>query len=166
MALVIRNRQRISRVNTRLLRTITKTALEELLGVENYELGIHLVAAPEMTHLNETFLKHAGPTDVITFDYVDRAIASPSPVGRERAGVRARSLLHGEIFICLDEALAQARRFRTTWQSEIVRYAIHGLLHLLGHDDLKPAARRTMKREEDRLHRLLAERFSFGKLGA
>ena len=44
-------------------------------------------------------------------------------------------LLHGEIFICVDEAIRQARRFGTIWQSEIVRYLIHGVLHLLGFDD-------------------------------
>ena len=45
----------------------------------------------------------------------------------------------------------QAKQFKTTWQSEIVRYVIHGVLHLLGHDDRLAAARRRMKREENRL---------------
>src|SRR6266508_3623786 len=82
----------------------------ELLQIEQAELGICLVATPEMTRLNETFLRHAGSTDVIAFDYSGRAKASPSPIGWERAGVR---VLHGEIFICVDEAVLQARRFRT-----------------------------------------------------
>ena len=51
----------------------------------------------------------------------------------------ARRPLHGEIFICVDEAVWQARKFRTSWQSEIVRYLVHGVLHLLGHDDSRPA---------------------------
>ena len=50
-----------------------------------------------------------------------------------------RATLHGEIFICVDEAVLQARKFRTSWQSEIVRYLVHGVLHLLGHDDSRPA---------------------------
>jgi rRNA maturation RNase YbeY len=57
--------------------------------------------------------------------------------------------MHGELFICVDEAVLQAKKFKTSWQSEIVRYLVHGVLHLLGHDDFKPA-RRKMKREENR----------------
>jgi probable rRNA maturation factor len=51
----------------------------------------------------------------------------PSPVDSPMS-------LHGELFICLDDAVKQAREFRTTWQSELTRYVIHGLLHLCGHD--------------------------------
>ena len=59
--------------------------------------------------------------------------------------------LHGEIFVCVDEAVLQARKFGTSWQSEIVRYIVHGVLHLLGFDDSSAGARRKMKREENRL---------------
>ena len=145
----LRNRQRTRPVNLRLLRQILLALLQDLLSVRSFEVGIHLVEAPEIIQLNETFLHHAGPTDVITFNY-------SSPAESDR--------LQGEIFICVGEAVAQARRFRTTWRAELVRYAVHGALHLLGHDDLKPAPRRQMKREEDRLVRLLARRFSFQAL--
>ena len=50
-----------------------------------------------------------------------------------------RSTLHGELFICVDEAVFQAKQFGTSWQLEIVRYVVHGVLHLRGHDDLQPA---------------------------
>ena len=73
--------------------------------------------------------------------------------------------LHGDIFICLEEAGRQARVFRTTWQAEVVRYLVHGLLHLSGHDDLDPGARRRMKRVENRLVRWLAAGFAFTRLG-
>ena len=55
----------------------------------------------------------------------------------------------------MDDAVAQATEFKTTWQSEVVRYVVHGVLHLLGHDDLQPDLRRKMKREENRLVRRL-----------
>ena len=72
--------------------------------------------------------------------------------------------MHGELFICVDDAVAQAKQFKTSWQSEIIRCVVHGVLHLLGHDDLKPDLRRKMKREENRLVRLLAKRFSLAQL--
>ena len=74
------------------------------------------------------------------------------------------SRLHGEIFICLDDAVAQARAWRTTWQSELTRYVIHGVLHLSGYDDLAPAPRRVMKRRENALLRRAAQRFALSKL--
>jgi ssRNA-specific RNase YbeY (16S rRNA maturation enzyme) len=58
----------------------------------------------------------------------------------------------------------QAREFGTTWQGELVRYVIHGLLHLCGHDDLMSAARSKMKREENRLLRETTKRFVLAKL--
>ncbi len=85
-----------------------------------YELGVHLIGAGEMARLNETFLGHEGSTDVITFNHREGA-----PAGK----------LYGEIFICVDDALVQARRFRVWWQAEVARYLVHGLLHLEGWDD-------------------------------
>jgi probable rRNA maturation factor len=46
----------------------------------------------------------------------------------------------------------------------VVRYITHGVLHLLGYDDLQPKSRRKMKRQENRLIRLLAKRFALAQL--
>ena len=156
MTLALLNRQRTKKINTRLLREIVQQVLVELKieSVESVELGISLVGAREMTLLNETFLKNEGSTDIITFDYQEPGAGSRKPEAK----------LHGELFICVDEAILQAKRFRSTWQSEIVRYVVHGILHLLGHDDLKPALRRRMKREENRRLRGLAGGFSLSRL--
>jgi probable rRNA maturation factor len=114
--------------------------LRDLLRIETFELGLYLVGAEEMTWLNETFLRHAGTTDVITFDY-----GAPGPADGA----------FGEIFVCLDEAVRQARRFRTTWRRELTRYVVHGVLHLRGYNDHRANDRRAMKRVEDRLLRTL-----------
>lgn len=152
--LILRNRQRTRPVNLSVLRRIARVLLEELLGLEYYKLGVRLVASPEMIRVNRQFLNHEGSTDVITFDYLVSPTRNPRPATR----------IEGDIFICLDDAVAQARQFRTTWQSELVRYLTHGALHLSGHDDLKPGARLVMKREENRLVRSLAKRLSFQQL--
>jgi probable rRNA maturation factor len=145
--LAIRSRQRVRRVNVRLLRQIIASLLKELIGAAEFQLCIHLIGAKEMAQINWRFLQHEGSTDVITFSHAD--------------GTRD---LRGEIFVCLDDAVKQAREFRTSWQSELVRYIVHGVLHLSGYDDLKSAARGKMKREENRLHRLLTARFPLSKL--
>ena len=152
MNLVIANRQRSRKINSRLLKEIVGGLFAEL-QITDAELGINLVAAREMALVNETFLSHTGSTDVITFDHRENTRNS-----------RRASSIHGELFICVDDAVSQAKEFKTSWQAEVVRYVVHGVLHLLGYDDLKPQLRRTMKREENRLVRLLADRFALAQL--
>jgi probable rRNA maturation factor len=163
MNVVLANHQRTQKINVRLLKRIAEALLAGL-KIEGAELGVHLVATPEMTRLNETYLHHAGSTDVITFDYANAGGQCFVTAQKARATTKRCPPLHGEIFICVDEAVRQARQFRTRWQSEIVRYLVHGVLHLRGHDDLRPGARRKMRREEDRRLRGLARRFSLAHL--
>jgi probable rRNA maturation factor len=146
MNLVIANRQRTKKINTRALKQIAVALLAEL-KITEAELGIQLVGTKEMAQVNWQFLQHEGSTDVITFGYEN-----------------AESKLHGELFICVDDAISQAKNFKTSWQSEVVRYLVHGVLHLLGYDDLKPALRRKMKRAENRLMRRLEKSFSLAQL--
>ncbi|MGA2247222.1 MAG: rRNA maturation RNase YbeY [Verrucomicrobiota bacterium] len=150
---VIASRQRTRKVDARLLKQIALELLVEL-GIEQAELGIHLVGAREMARVNWRYLRHKGSTDVITFDH-----AAADCGGRSR-----EFRLYGEMFICVDDAVKQAVEFQTTWGSEIVRYVVHGVLHLTGHDDLKPGLRRKMKREENRLMRRLDGTFAISEL--
>ena len=144
--LVIRNRQRTQPISTQAFRQIIRTVLVDLLALDSFELTVVIVNEREMTRLNQTFLRHRGSTDVLAFNYAD-----------DRPGGK----FCGEVIICAEEARIQARRFRTTWQSELVRYTVHAVLHLLGHDDRRAARRRKMKRAENRLLRQLEQRFDF-----
>jgi len=163
MNIVIANRQRKQRVNVRFLRRVVDGLIAEL-KLADVELGISLVGAREMALVNETFLQHEGATDVITFDHSNSML--PPARRRFQPGFPAvgRKEIHGELFICVEVAMSQAGEFNTIWQSEVVRYVVHGVLHLLGYDDLQPQWRRVMKREENRLMRRLAAQFSFAEL--
>jgi len=153
MNLVITNRQRAKKVNSRRLKEITAALLAEL-KITEANLGVNLVGVREMALVNETFLQHKGPTDVITFDHRNCKLQIAN----------CKSEIHGELFICVNVAMTQAKEFQSSWQAEVVRYVVHGVLHLLGYDDLKPALRRRMKREENRLMRLLEREFTFARL--
>lgn len=147
--LVVRNRQRDRRVRLPLLRELTRALLEDQLGIRDYELGILLVTAKGMTRTNAAFLHHEGATDVITFDH------RPDPQGA----------MFGELYICVAVAVQQAAEFGTAWEEELARYVVHGVLHLLGHDDLQPGPRRKMKQAESRQLKALAARFPLAMLG-
>ena len=153
--LKLRNRQRTRAINLPLLRRLIRHLLARHFQIDQFELCFHFIASHEMACLNESFLQHSGSTDIITFDHSD----FPRPQTPD-----SKPQLHGEIFISLDDAVAQAGQFRTTWQSELARYLVHGLLHLRGYDDLQATARRKMKREENRLLQALAAEFPLAQL--
>lgn len=104
-----------------------------------------------MQQLNQRWLRHAGTTDVIAFDYSAGRATKNTP-------------LHGDIVISIDEAERQARRFRTKWQTEIVRYLLHGLLHLRGFDDLNASQRHKMVTIENKLLEKVGKRFDLLKV--
>ena len=142
--LSVRNCQARRRVDTRFLAKGVRECLR-ILEVE-FEVGIRVVSNAEIARVNECYLQHHGPTDVITFDYNPERARLP-----RRKGARAKGMIVGDIFVSVDEAVTQARRFQTSGQEELLRYAVHGILHLLGFDDGTARDRKRMKKVEDKL---------------
>ncbi|HTA29884.1 MAG TPA: rRNA maturation RNAse YbeY, partial [Candidatus Cybelea sp.] len=75
-------RQRAVSLERTLWRRLARCLLEELLARQDYELGVHFIGAAEMARLNETFLGHAGSTDVITFNHQETPSQSYLKFGR------------------------------------------------------------------------------------
>ncbi len=148
--LTLKNQQRRFRIDTRFLRSISETILNDHCRVDEYDLGIVLVGEARSREINESHLQHAGATDIITFDYAD--------------GGSSMGSIHGELLICPAVAEIEALRFKTSWQSEIVRYIVHGILHLQGFDDLSPEDRKVMKIEENRIYKKLAKEHDFSRV--
>src|SRR3974390_1570247 len=88
--LVLTSRQRIRRLDLRLLQRIAQALLDQLWPVGGLDVAIHVVGAPEITRLNEAFLRRKGSTDVITFDYSERAGQAsrlPAPKSTDSGGL-------------------------------------------------------------------------------
>lgn len=122
-----------------------------------FEVGVMLVDSARMAEVNLSFLDHSGPTDVITFsgdvDFVDP----------DEDVVVSEWIVFGDIFICPQVAMEQSKLFGSHWIEELVRYGIHGWLHLLGYDDLSPAPRKIMKKLEDQLTARALEKYPIPK---
>jgi probable rRNA maturation factor len=146
------NRQRACRVNTTLLRRIAEHVVGRLFPEEAGTLELHLIGRARMAGLNRQFLGHIGPTDVLTFDYSGRA-----------AGAGAGPLA-GEILLCPAVARGQARQFGVSWQAELTRYLVHGMLHLAGENDARPRDRQAMKKKENLWMQRLGRLFPLSKL--
>ncbi len=106
------------------------------------ELSLALLTAPALARLHDTFLGDAAPTDVITF--------LPPTAGTARSWAGPV----GEICVSADAARDFAAAHRRDFSEELALYLVHGWLHLAGHDDLEPAARKRMRAAEDRALRL------------
>jgi probable rRNA maturation factor len=100
------------------------------------ELSIALVDDARMSDLHERFMNIPGPTDVLTFE-LDHD-------GRGR-------VVSGEVVLCVPEARRRARELGHDIRHELLLYALHGMLHLSGHDDRTDASYRRMHRAEDRI---------------
>lgn len=112
-------------------------AIARQASIRRGELAIWLVRDPMMRKLHRRHLNLPTTTDVLSFDLRE------SP----------RQPLDAQLVVCLDVARRQARLRGHAPELEVLLYAVHGLLHMLGHDDLEPAAAAAMHRREDRLLR-------------
>lgn len=81
--------------------------------------------------VNRQFLGHDYYTDVITFDY-----STPTT-------------LNGDIFISLDTIRSNAEMVSTTFNHELLRILIHGVLHLTGQGDKTPETKVQMTQKEE-----------------
>ncbi|MCI7576483.1 MAG: rRNA maturation RNase YbeY [Paludibacteraceae bacterium] len=82
--------------------------------------------------VNRQFLQHDYYTDVITFDYSQG------------------ETLSGDIFISLDTVRTNAEQAGTSFDEELLRIIIHGVLHLTGQGDKTPETKAVMTGKEER----------------
>src|SRR5688572_16001016 len=100
-------------------------------------LSVALTGDREIRRINRRFLGHDWATDVIAFPLGDGGGSARGP--------------DGEVVVSLERAVAQARARGHAWRAELALYLVHGVLHLQGHDDHAPAARRRMLAAERRV---------------
>ena len=81
--------------------------------------------------INKQYLEHDYYTDIISFDY---------SVGNE---------LHGDIFVSIDRVKENAQDFNVTFEEELKRVIIHGILHYSGYKDKSDEEEVLMREKED-----------------
>ncbi len=106
-------------------------------GCASASLSVALVDDARIAVVNDQYLGHQGPTDVISFDLSDD----------ERPDDR----VDGELVISIETAWRESESRPHGPAAELALYAVHGTLHLLGFDDQTEAAAGTMHAEEDRI---------------
>lgn len=96
------------------------------------EIAYIFVNDKKILDVNRQYLQHDYYTDIITFDYSDDDTIS------------------GDLFISLDTVHSNAEQIGTTYEQELRRVIIHGILHLCGINDKGPGEREKMEAAEDK----------------
>ncbi len=104
---------------------------QELPKIRQMKLGIVFMSDQELLAMNRNVMKHDFYTDILTFE-----------IEREKGALEA------ELYFSLDRASENALQYKVTFRNELARLAIHGMLHLAGYDDKKPAAKKRMRERE------------------
>ena len=108
---------------------ISKTILEE--NCREGEINYIFCSDDYLLKLNEEFLDHDTLTDIISFDYT---------VGKE---------LHGDIYISVERVRENASDFEVSFNEEMSRVIIHGVLHYCGYKDKCEDDIKEMRAKED-----------------
>ena len=82
--------------------------------------------------LNQEHLQHDTYTDIITFDYSSDGV------------------IEGDIYISVERVAENAQQFQQSFERELKRVMIHGILHLIGFKDKTESDQATMRSHEDR----------------
>ena len=98
-------------------------------------LGVVLADHATVRALNRQYLGHDYTTDVLSFDLSEDD---------------AEGVVEGEVYVDLDTAAERHDEFGASFDDEVRRYVVHGLLHLLGYDDDTPAGKARMHAREER----------------
>ncbi len=89
--------------------------------------------------INQSYLNHTTLTDIITFNY------------------NAGHYVSGDIFISIDRVKENANTYKSTFDDELHRVMVHGILHLLGYNDKTPAEIKTIRKKEEESLKILAQ---------
>ena len=107
-------------------------AVAQTYGYKLGDNGNMFVNDEKILEVNRTYLNHDYYTDIITFDYCEDKV------------------LHGDLVISLDTVRSNAELFNRTYEDELYRVIIHGILHLCGINDKGPGEREIMEAAENK----------------
>ena len=121
--------------------TLARAVLDQH-GVDRAEMSVTFVDERAMSDLNERFMGHSGPTDVLAF-----------PIDGQGGGELHHELprLIGDVVICPAIAAHNAPDHAGSYEDEVALLLVHGTLHLLGMDHAGAADRERMQQRERQL---------------
>jgi len=142
MKILIKNQQKIIKINQRKTKGIIKKVLQHLKVDEKNEISVLFTDDKFIRSLNNKYRGIDKPTDVLSFSLQEGAVKSPE--------VESDKLL-GDIIISVETAQRQADNLNHSMERELTVLLIHGLLHLSGYDHERERDNKIMRKREDEL---------------
>jgi len=105
-------------------------------GKSGFSLNFVFVDNHQIRKLNRAFLKKNRITDVIAFGYDNQELFPTKGIS-------------GDIAVCAEVARRKSKELNIDFNKEVLRYCIHGLLHILGYDDLKTRQKTRMWEKQE-----------------
>jgi len=119
-------------------------------GVYSADVSIALVDNATIRRLHREFMNDDTDTDVLSFPLdagePPRERPPPDPTGAQRRGYGRNP--NGEVVVSVEKATQVAAEFGWRPLDEVILYAVHGVLHLVGYDDLTSDEKRLMRSRE------------------
>ncbi|MBQ0124319.1 MAG: rRNA maturation RNase YbeY [Bacteroidales bacterium] len=116
-------------------------------GYQIGEMNYIFCSDPYILDINQKFLGHDYYTDIITFDNSEDYL-----IEKGKRGVSA------DIYISIDTVRSNGQEYGEGFEKELHRVIVHGLLHLIGYDDVTPAKQKKMRAAENRALEMLCEK--------
>lgn len=113
---------------------VVSSWIKQIVESKGFSLGdINVIFTSDayLLEMNNRYLGHNYYTDIITFDYCDDKIVS------------------GDLFISIDCVKSNSEHYGQTFDNELHRVIIHGVLHLIGFDDHNDEDIKQMRNAED-----------------
>ena len=117
-------------------------------------IEVAIVSDTRIAELNERFLSHSEPTDVLTFDLRANAgddTGSSQPLPPSRGTDIPVPVVEAQIVVSFDTARCEATSRGHSVNAELGLYVVHGLLHLLGYNDHDETEAQRMHAMEDEI---------------
>ena len=129
-----------------LVKKTANVTLAYLNQTKKVELCVSIVSDNEIKELNERTRGIGKVTDVLSFPALE-ILAGEKVEQKSELAIGGNTYL-GDIVICKDQIIRQAKEYKTTYPQEFVRMVLHSMLHLLGYDHIDPADEKTMHKVE------------------
>jgi rRNA maturation RNase YbeY len=118
--------------NETAMRDFLTEILKNHYSKDSFLINFIFLSVPDIEEMNKKYLGHEYPTDVITFDFSDDF-----------------GVFGGDIFVCPDVIMENTIHYQSEPALELIRVFCHGILHLLGFDDLTEERQIEMRGQEE-----------------
>ena len=151
MPITILNEQNQRANEAALLQIAEKTLHDE--GVLNGEVSLLLTDDETVHTLNREYRGQDKPTDVLSFAQRDQRADAPPPPSQNISNFSSADFVEllGDVVISVETAERQARQHEVSLDEELALLTVHGILHLLGYDDMTDDGAEEMQRREREL---------------